>query len=153
MGMAVIFVMTITAAVTWLINNLVLIPFGLPFLEYVSYIVVIASLVQFLELFIRKTFPELYKTLGIFLPLITTNCAILFVALIQAMREYGFIESVAFGFGAGVGFTLAIVIMAGIREQLEVADIPRPFRGAAITLIVAGVLALAFMGFTGLVSA
>jgi electron transport complex protein RnfA len=153
MGMAVIFVMTITAAVTWLINNLVLIPFGLPFLEYVSYIVVIASLVQFLELFIRKTFPELYKTLGIFLPLITTNCAILFVALIQAMREYGFIESIAFGFGAGVGFTLAIVIMAGIREQLEVADIPRPFRGAAITLIVAGVLALAFMGFTGLVSA
>ncbi|MCF7914980.1 MAG: electron transport complex subunit RsxA [Spirochaetaceae bacterium] len=153
MGMAVTFVMTITAAVTWLINNLVLIPFGLPFLEYVSYIVVIASLVQFLEMFIKKTFPELYKTLGIFLPLITTNCAILFVALIQAMRAYGFITSIAFGFGAGVGFTLAIVIMAGIREQLEVADIPRPFRGAAITLIVAGVLALAFMGFTGLVSA
>ncbi len=153
MGMAVIFVMTITAAVTWMINNLVLIPFGLPFLEYVSYIVVIASLVQFLELFIRKTFPELYKTLGIFLPLITTNCAILFVALVQAMRSYGFIESIAFGFGAGVGFTLAIVLMAGIREQLEVADIPKPFRGAAITLIVAGVLALAFMGFTGLVSA
>ncbi len=153
MGIAVTFVMTITAAVTWLINNLVLIPFGLPFLEYVSYIVVIASLVQFLEMFIKKTFPELYKTLGIFLPLITTNCAILFVALIQAMRSYGFITSIAFGFGAGVGFTLAIVIMAGIREQLEVADIPRPFRGAAITLIVAGVLALAFMGFTGLVSA
>jgi electron transport complex protein RnfA len=153
MGIAVTFVMTITAAVTWLINNLVLIPFGLPFLEYVSYIVVIASLVQFLEMFIRKTFPELYKTLGIFLPLITTNCAILFVALIQAMRSYGFITSIAFGFGAGVGFTLAIVIMAGIREQLEVADVPRPFRGAAITLIVAGVLALAFMGFTGLVSA
>ncbi len=153
MGIAVTFVMTITAAVTWLINNLVLIPFGLPFLEYVSYIVVIASLVQFLEMFIRKTFPELYKTLGIFLPLITTNCAILFVALIQAMRAYGFITSIAFGFGAGVGFTLAIVIMAGIREQLEVADIPRPFRGAAITLIVAGVLALAFMGFTGLMSA
>jgi len=153
MGIAVTFVMTITAAVTWLINNLVLIPFGLPFLEYVSYIVVIASLVQFLEMFIKKTFPELYKTLGIFLPLITTNCAILFVALIQAMRAYGFITSIAFGFGAGVGFTLAIVIMAGIREPLEVADIPRPFRGAAITLIVAGVLALAFMGFTGLVSA
>ncbi|MGM0432007.1 MAG: electron transport complex subunit RsxA [Spirochaetota bacterium] len=153
MGIAVTFVMTITATVTWLINNLVLIPFGLPFLEYVSYIVVIASLVQFLEMFIRKTFPELYKTLGIFLPLITTNCAILFVALIQAMRSYAFITSIAFGFGAGVGFTLAIVIMAGIREQLEVADIPRPFQGAAITLIVAGVLALAFMGFTGLMSA
>jgi electron transport complex protein RnfA len=153
MGIAVTFVMTITAAVTWMINNLVLIPFGLPFLEYVSYIVVIASIVQFLEMFIHKTFPELYKTLGIFLPLITTNCAILFVALIQAMRGYGFTTSIAFGFGAGVGFSLAIVIMAGIREQLEVADIPRPFQGAPITLVVAGVLALAFMGFTGLLSA
>jgi electron transport complex protein RnfA len=153
MGIAVTFVMTITATVTWLINHLVLIPFNLPFLEYVSYIVVIASLVQFVEMFIKKTLPALYKTLGIFLPLITTNCAILFVALIQAMREYTFLESIVFGFGAGVGFTLAIVIMAGIREQLEVADIPKPFQGAAITLIVAGVLALAFMGFTGLVSA
>jgi electron transport complex protein RnfA len=153
MGIAVTFVMTITATVTWLINHLVLIPFNLPFLEYVSYIVVIASLVQFVEMFIKKTLPALYKTLGIFLPLITTNCAILFVALIQAMRDYTFLESIVFGFGAGVGFTLAIVIMAGIREQLEVADIPKPFQGAAITLIVAGVLALAFMGFTGLVSA
>ncbi len=153
MGVAVTFVMTITAAVTWLINNLVLDQFGLPFLEYVSYIVVIASLVQFLEMFIRKTFPELYKTLGIFLPLITTNCAILFVALVQGMRSYSFPQSVIFGFGAGVGFTLAIVIMAGIREQLETSDIPAPFRGAGITLITAGVLALAFMGFTGLAAA
>lgn len=153
MGIAVTFVMTLTAAATWLINNLVLIRFGLPFLEYVSYILVIASLVQFVEMFIKKTLPALYKTLGIFLPLITTNCAILFVALIQAMREYEFLQSIVFGFGAGVGFTLAIVIMAGIREQLETADIPQPFQGAAVTLIVAGVLALAFMGFTGLVSA
>jgi electron transport complex protein RnfA len=153
MGIAVTFVMTLTAAATWLINNLVLIRFGLPFLEYVSYILVIASLVQFVEMFIKKTLPALYKTLGIFLPLITTNCAILFVALVQAMRDYAFIKSIFFGFGAGVGFTLAIVIMAGIREQLETADIPKPFRGAAVTLIVAGVLALAFMGFTGLVSA
>lgn len=153
MGIAVTFVMTLTAAATWLINNLVLIRLGLPFLEYVSYILVIASLVQFVEMFIKKTLPALFKTLGIFLPLITTNCAILFVALIQAMREYDFLQSVVFGFGAGVGFTLAIVIMAGIREQLETADIPQPFQGAAVTLIVAGVLALAFMGFTGLVSA
>ncbi|MFP4112866.1 MAG: electron transport complex subunit RsxA [Spirochaetota bacterium] len=153
MGLAVTFVMTITAIVTWIINHYVLIRFGLPFLEYVSYIVVIASLVQFVEMFIKKTSPALYKTLGIFLPLITTNCAILFVALIQAMRDLGFIESMVQGFGAGVGFTLAIVIMAGIREQLELADIPRPFRGAAITLITAGILALAFMGFSGLTSA
>ena len=153
MGIAVTFVMTLTATATWLINNLVLIRFGLPFLEYVSYILVIASLVQFVEMFIKKTLPALYKTLGIFLPLITTNCAILFVALVQAMREYAFIKSIFFGFGAGVGFTLAIVIMAGIREQLETADVPKPFQGAAVTLIVAGVLALAFMGFTGLVSA
>ncbi len=153
MGLAVTFVMTLTSTVTWIINNYVLIAFGLPFLEYVSYIVVIASLVQFIEMFIRKTSPVLNKTLGIFLPLITTNCAILFVALIQAMREYGFLQSVVFGFGAGIGFTLAIVIMAGIRTQLELSDIPKPFRGAAITLITAGILALAFMGFSGLVSA
>ncbi|TVQ38833.1 MAG: electron transport complex subunit RsxA [Spirochaetaceae bacterium] len=153
MGIAVTFVMTITAIVTWIINRFILIQFGLPFLEYVSYIVVIASLVQFVEMFIKKTSPALYRTLGIFLPLITTNCAILFVALLHTMRGYGFIESVVFGIGAGVGFTLAIVIMAGIREQLETADIPRPFQGAAITLIVAGILALAFMGFSGLLSA
>jgi len=153
MGIAVTFVMTITSIVTWLINHYILIALGMPFLEYVAYIVVIASLVQFVEMFIKKTLPALYKTLGIFLPLITTNCAILFVALIQAMREYAFIQSVVFGFGAGVGFTLAIVIMAGIREQLELSDIPRPFQGAAITLITAGILALAFMGFSGLTSA
>ena len=153
MGIAVTFVMTITAAVTWIINHYILIALGMPFLEYVSYIVVIASLVQFVEMFIKKTSPALYRALGIFLPLITTNCAILFVALIQAMRELAFIESLVHGFGAGVGFTLAIVIMAGIREQLDLADVPRPFRGAAITLITAGILALAFMGFSGLTSA
>ncbi len=153
MGIAVTFVMTLTAVVTWLINHFILIQFNLPFLEYVSYILVIASLVQFVEMFIKKTSPALYKTLGIFLPLITTNCAILFVALIQSMRDYGFAVSVVFGFGAGVGFTLAIVIMSGIREQLETADIPKPFKGAAITLITAGILALAFMGFSGLTSA
>ncbi len=153
MGIAVTFVMTLTAAATWLIHRLVLGPFGLPFLEYVSYILVIASLVQLLEMFIKKAIPTLYKTLGIFLPLITTNCAILFVALFQAMRDYGFLEAVLFGFGSGVGFTLVIVLMAGIREQLELSDIPKPFRGAPVTLVVAGILALAFMGFTGLASA
>ncbi len=153
MGIAVTFVMTITAIVTWIINRFILIGLGLPFLEYVSYIVVIASLVQFVEMFIKKTSPALYRTLGIFLPLITTNCAILFVALLHTMRQYEFVESVVFGIGAGIGFTLAIVIMAGIREQLETADIPKPFQGAAITLIVAGILALAFMGFSGLLAA
>ncbi len=152
MGIAVTFVMTITATVTWLINRYILIGLGLPFLEYVSYIVVIASLVQFVEMFIKKTSPALYRTLGIFLPLITTNCAILFVALLLTMREYGFLESIVFGIGGGLGFTLAIVIMAGIREQLEVADIPKPFQGAAITLIVAGIIALSFMAFAGMVS-
>ena len=153
MGIAVTFVMTLTSIVTWLITHFILIKLNMPYLEYVAYIVVIASLVQFVEMFIKKTLPSLYKTLGIFLPLITTNCAILFVALLQAMRNYGFLESIVFGFGAGVGFTLAIVIMAGIREQLEMADIPKPFRGAAVTLVTAGVLALAFMGFSGLLSA
>ncbi|MEX2442512.1 MAG: electron transport complex subunit RsxA [Alkalispirochaeta sp.] len=153
MGIAVTFVMTLTAGATWLIHRLVLEPFGLPFLEYVSYILVIASLVQLLEMFIKKAIPALYKTLGIFLPLITTNCAILFVALFQAMRDYEFLEAVIFGFGSGVGFTVVIVLMAGIREQLELSDIPLPFRGAPVTLVVAGILALAFMGFTGLASA
>ena len=152
MGIAVTFVMTLTSIATWLITHFILVRLSMPYLEYVAYILVIASLVQFVEMFVKKTLPALYRSLGIFLPLITTNCAILFVALIQAMRDYGFLESIVFGFGAGVGFTLAIVIMAGIREQLDLADIPLPFRGAAITLITAGVLALAFMGFSGLFS-
>ncbi len=153
MGIAVTFVMTLTSMVTWIITDFILNKLGMPYLEYVAYIVVIASLVQFVEMFIKKTSPALYKALGIYLPLITTNCAILFVALLQAMRNYSFIQSTVFGFAAGLGFTLAIVIMAGMREQLELADIPKPFRGAAITLIAAGILALAFMGFSGLVAA
>ncbi len=152
MGIAVTFVMTLTSVATWLINHFILVKLSMKYLEYVAYIIVIASLVQFVEMFVKKSLPSLYRALGIFLPLITTNCAILFVALIQAMRNYDFLESTIFGFGAGVGFTLAIVIMAGIREQLELADIPRAFQGAAITLVTAGVLALAFMGFSGLFS-
>lgn len=153
MGAAVTFVLTLTAAITWLINQYILIALNLPFLEYVSFIIVIAALVQFVEMFIRKTSKALYDALGIYLPLITTNCAILGLALFGALRGYSFIENVVFGIGAGIGFTLALVIMAGIREELELADVPECLRGAAITLIIAGCLALAFMGFAGLISA
>lgn len=153
MGMAVTFVMTLTAPVVWLINTFILIKFDLRFLEYVTDIMVIASLVQLVEMFIRKTSQGLYRTLGIYLPLITTNCAILFSALFLVLREYNFIQSILFGFGSGVGFTLAIVIMAGIRKELEFADVPEALQGAAITLLTAGLMALAFMGFAGLPSA
>jgi electron transport complex protein RnfA len=153
MGFATTFVMVLTAAITWLINNLILIRFDLPFLQNVTYIITIASLVQLVELFVRKSSPSLHRSLGIFLPLITTNCAILGLALFSALREYTFIQSLFFGLGAGVGFTLALVIMAGIREELEFADVPEALKGAPITLLVAGMLALAFMGFAGLISA
>lgn len=152
MGMAVTFVMTITAVVTWLIYHLILVPFNVEILEYVSFILVIASLVQLVEMFIRKMSKPLYDALGIFLPLITTNCAILGLALFSVLREYSFLESLVFGIGAGAGFTLALVIMAGIREELELAPVPKHFQGAGITMIVAGALALAFMGFAGLIS-
>ncbi len=152
MGMAVTFVMTITAAVTWLIYHLILVPANLEILEYVSFILVISSLVQLVEMFVKKISKPLYETLGIYLPLITTNCAILGLALFSVLREYNFIESLVFGVGAGAGFTLAIVIMAGIREELELAKVPKPFKGAGITMIVAASLALAFMGFAGLIS-
>ena len=151
MGLATTFVMTLAAVITWLINHFILIRYNLPFLEYVSFILVIASLVQIVEMFIHKTSPALYRALGIYLPLITTNCAILGLALFASLRDYGFLESVVFGFGAGVGFTLALVIMGGIREELEFADVPESFKGAGITLIIAGMLALAFMGFGGLI--
>jgi electron transport complex protein RnfA len=152
MGMAVTFVMTISAAVTWLICHLILVPFNVVILEYVAFILVIASLVQLVEMFIRKVSKPLYDTLGIYLPLITTNCAILGLALFAVLREYNFIESLIYGVGAGAGFTLALVLMAGIREELELANIPKPFQGAGITMIVAASLALAFMGFAGLIS-
>ena len=151
MGLAVTFVMTITAVVSWLIYHLLLVPFDLEILEYVSFILVIASLVQLVEMFIRKVSKPLYDTLGIYLPLITTNCAILGLALFAVLREYNFIESLVFGIGAGAGFTLALVIMAGIREELELANVPKPFQGAGITMIVAGIMALAFLGFSGVI--
>jgi electron transport complex protein RnfA len=152
LGIATTFVMTMAATVTWLIYHYVLLPFHLEFLQYVTFIIVIASFVQFVEMFIRKTSPALYKALGIFLPLITTNCAILGLTLFMVLRDYFFLEAIVFGLGAGVGFTLALVIMAGIREELAYADVPGPLKGTGITLIIAGLLALAFMGFGGIIS-
>lgn len=151
MGLATTFVMALTAIVSWLLYFLVLVPYGLEFLEIPAFILVIAALVQFVEMVIKKVSQPLYRALGIFLPLITTNCAILGLALLLVLRNYSFLESVVFGVGAGAGFTLALVIMAGIREELELADVPKGFRGAPITLIVAGILALAFMGFAGMI--
>lgn len=152
MGLATTFVMTLAATATWLINHFILIRFGLPFLQYILFILVIASLVQIVEMFIRKTSPALFRALGIYLPLITTNCAILGLALFASLRQYQFLESVVYGFGAGIGFTIALLIMSGIREELEFADLPESVKGAAITLVIAGMLALAFMGFGGLIS-
>ena len=153
MGMATTFVMTLSASVAWLINHYILSANDgmLEFLQIVAFILVIASLVQLVEMFIKKMSKPLYDALGIFLPLITTNCAIMGVALFLVSKEYGFIESVVFGMSAGLGFTLAIVLMAGIREELELADIPEHFKGAPITMIIAGCLALAFMGFAGMI--
>lgn len=151
MGMAVIFVMTLASIGTNLIYDYILKPLNLQFLEYVIFILVIASLVQFVETFLRKTSPTLFQALGIYLPLITTNCAILGLALLNVIKGYHIIQAIVFGIGAGIGFTLALVLMAGIREKLEFADIPRPLRGVPITLIVAGLMSMAFLGFTGLV--
>jgi electron transport complex protein RnfA len=152
MGFATTFVMTLAAAITWLLNRYVVLAFDLPFLQIVSYIIAIASLVQFVEMFIRKTSPHLYRSLGIFLPLITTNCAVLGLALFSTLREYSFVENMLFGVGAGVGFTIALVLMASIREELEFAEVPEFLKGAPMTLLVAGMLALAFMGFAGLLT-
>lgn len=151
MGGAVIFVMTLASVVTNLIYTYILEPFNLLFLEYLVFILVIASLVQSVELILQKVSPILYKALGIYLPLITTNCAILGLALLNVIKGYNFSRSLIFGLGAGIGFTLALVVMAGIRERLELADIPKPLEGAAITLIIAGLLSVAFLGFYGLV--
>jgi len=152
MGMAVTFVMTLATSIGWLIYNLVLVKFGLAFLEYVVFILVIASLVQIVEMFIRRYSQPLYQSLGIYLPLITTNCAILGVALFMVTRKYNFLESVIFGLSGGLGFSLVLLMMAGIREEIDYAEVPKPFRGAALTLITAGLLALIFMGFSGLIS-
>lgn len=150
MGMAVTFVMTLSGAVTWVVYHFLLLPFELTYLRTVAFILVIAALVQFIEMFLRKFIPALYASLGIYLPLITTNCAVLSAALLAVQKEYGFIEAVAFGFASALGFTLAIVIFAGVRRQIELSEPPKAFRGFPITLIAAGLLAMAFAGFAGI---
>ena len=151
MGMAVIFVMAVASVVTWFIQYFVLIPFGIEYLQTIAFILVIASLVQLVEMVIQKTSPVLYQSLGIFLPLITTNCAVLGVAVLNIQKDYSFLESVVFALGAGLGFTLAMVLFAGLRERLDLCPVPKAFRGTAIALVTAGLLSLAFMGFAGLV--
>lgn len=151
MGVAVIFVMTVASIVCYLVNSLLLVHFNLEFMQTVAYILVIASLVQFVEMFLQKMIPSLYQALGIYLPLITTNCAVLGVALLNTQNDYSFIGSVVYGFTGGVGFLLAIVLFASVRERLDcTADCPRAFEGFPIALISAGLIALAFMGFSGL---
>ena len=150
MGMAVTFVMGLASFVTWLLEYYVLVPNQLEYLQTIVFILVIASLVQFVELVIRKASPTLYQSLGIFLPLITTNCAVLGVAILNIKLGYNLFESVVFGVAAAVGFTLALVIMAGIRERLELVFIPQHFRGVSLAMIIAGILSLAFGGFKGM---
>ena len=150
MGMAVIFVMGLASAMSWLINKFLLIPLGLEYLQTLAYILVIASLVQFVEMFLKKGMPSLYSALGIYLPLITTNCAVLGAVLINTQNSYNFIESVVYGVTGGIGFLIAIVLFASIREKLRFADYPKAFEGFPIALVTAGLLALAFMGFSGM---
>jgi electron transport complex protein RnfA len=149
MGGAVIFVMLVSSTCAYGIHAL-LVAIDALFLQLISYIVVIASTVQLVEMVIKKVSPALFRALGIFLPLITTNCAILGLALFQTNKNYGFIQCIFYALGAGIGFTLALVLMAGIREELELADVPNVIKGTAITLMVAGLLSLTFMGFAGL---
>jgi electron transport complex protein RnfA len=148
MGMANIFVMTVTSMCAWALKNYVLV--YAPYLQLISFIVVIASTVQFVEMVIKKLSPALFRALGIFLPLITTNCAILYLALTQTKNDYSFIEGIVFALGAGVGLTLALALMAGIREENELATLPEALKGAAMSFLVAGILSMAFMGFAGL---
>ena len=150
MGVAVTFVMGLASAITWLVNTFILIPLDLGYMQTVAFILVIASLVQFIEMFLQKSMPTLYTALGVYLPLITTNCAVLGVALLNIQNSYNFIESVVYGITGGLGFLLAIVLFASIRERLVFAEYPKAFEGFPIALITAGLMALAFMGFSGL---
>ena len=150
MGLATTFVLTLTCALSWMLERWLLQPLGLEYLRILSFIVVIAAAVQFVEMAIRKNAPELYRVLGIYLPLITTNCAVLGVALLNVMEGSGFVGSVLFGFGSALGFTLVLVVFAGLRERLALARVPAAFTGAPIGFVTAGLLSLAFMGFAGL---
>ncbi len=150
MGMAVIFVMTMASTFTWLIHTYLLVPLHIEFLQTIAFILTIASLVQLVEMVIQKTAPALYKALGVFLPLITTNCAVLGVAILNIQSEYSFIFAILNGLFGGIGFTVVLILMAGIRERLERAELPTSMRGMPIAMIVAGSMALAFLGFSGL---
>lgn len=150
MGMAVTFVMTVSGMATWAVYEYLLEPFGLDYLKTVAFILVIAALVQFIEMFLRKFIPTLYSALGIYLPLITTNCAVLSSALLIVQNDYNLLEAATFGFSAALGFTLAITVFAGVRARLQVADPPRAFKGFPLTLITAGLLAMAFSCFSGI---
>lgn len=151
MGMAVTFVMTLAGILTYFIQIYVLDKFGVPYLQTISFILVIASLVQFVEIVLQKMSPTLYQALGVYLPLITTNCAVLGLALLNVQYKLNLVGTIAHSIGAAVGFTLAIVLFAGIREKLETSDIPEPFKGFPIALITASLMSIAFLGFTGLV--
>jgi len=151
MGAATAFVLTLASGMSYLVDHHLLIPNDLSYLRTLSFIVVIAAIVQFTEMFIRKSSPVLYQTLGIYLPLITTNCAVLGIPLLNVQENHNFIESLVYGFGGAVGFALVLTLFAAMRERLEGAAIPAPFRGSAIAMVTAGLLSLAFMGFAGLV--
>ena len=151
MGLAVIFVMVLSTLATWPIQTFLLDPYGLGYLQTVVFILVIATLVQFVEIVLKKFLPALHRALGVYLPLITTNCAVLGVALTNVTKEYGILESVVNGLATAVGFFIAIVLMAGIREKIEYNDIPKPFQGTAIVLITAALMSIAFMGFSGMI--
>lgn len=150
MGSAVVFVITLASFVASVIYKFILVPLDITYLQTIVFILVIAALVQFVEMFLKKTSPSLYEALGVFLPLITTNCAVLGIALTNVQNSYNFVESVVAGLGTAVGFTIAIVIMAGIRERIENNDIPESFKGMPIVLLTAGLMAIAFFGFAGI---
>ncbi len=150
MGLATTFVLTLSAASSWLLERFLLAPFGIEFLRILTFILVIAAVVQFTEMAVKKISPVLYQVLGIFLPLITTNCAVLGVALLNIQEKNSFVESLLYGVGSALGFTLVMIIFAGLRERLSFADVPESFAGAPIGFVVAGLLSLAFMGFSGL---
>lgn len=151
MGLAVIFVLTLAGTITWFVHNYILAPLGIEYLRTIAFILVIATLVQFVEMVVQKTAPPLYEALGIFLPLITTNCAVFGVAIININEGYDLITSIFFSFASACGFALALVLMAGMRERFALVKIPKPFEGTSIGLITAGLIALAFSGFIGLV--
>jgi len=150
MGIATTFVMVMSGVVTWLLNHYVLAAYGLEYMQTIVFILTIATLVQFVEMVLKKYVPALHRALGIFLPLITTNCAVLGLAVMAVRESYTFIETVVFAFGGGVGFSLALVPMAGLREDMKESEMPEAFRGAGIALITAGIMAMAFMGFAGI---